>query len=170
MKESDFQKKLLKSLREQGWWAYKIPDMPKSDGARFIPEKPGDIITARKAESFSIQAILIECKQIKGIKGFNRTLFQSSKDKKNNLPFEEWNQVKSLNEFNDKAGVSYAAINIINKKDEKGYDYLLLFQWWWLYGFFAENKSFTKSMVEYEIEKHGIKYNKGYDCESIKVL
>jgi len=145
MKESDFQKQLLNSLREQGAWAYKIPDATFAEGARFIPEKPADIIGKHKGFPF-----LIECKMLKGIRRVKKNLFQSSKDKREDRPFEEWNQVKSLTKFETTggSGESFVFINFRNKKGEKRYNRLIYFRWSYLKQVISDGSISKKDMED----------------------
>jgi len=67
MKESVFNSEIVGSLRDFGFWAYKIPDFPQSmiRGSRFNPEKPFDIVGM-----ISEIGVAIEGKQMRKFEAF----------------------------------------------------------------------------------------------------
>jgi len=80
VKESVFQKEVIKSFREAGGWAEKFPDFPTSqmdsanlDTVRFTPEKPFDVMGM-----FRFRAFAVECKQMKGFKALNLGMMRDS--------------------------------------------------------------------------------------------
>ena len=122
MNESTFQQELKKSIHEQGGWAEKFPDAPRYNnicqncgtevqgGSRFIPTKRFDIIA-----KYQGKPIGIECKIASSYNAFPLSKFQSSKEKKNDIPWQEWNQVKSLRDFEDNQGsTAWVFLNIRN--------------------------------------------------------
>jgi len=73
LNEKHFNTEIVNSLKDQGAWAYKIPDMPSSlmIGGRFNPDKPCDIIA-----SVSGRFVGIEGKMLKEMKGISLSLFR----------------------------------------------------------------------------------------------
>lgn len=113
MKESKFITEVVNSLKSQGLWAYKVPDMPASwmggTGLRFVPEKPCDIIAMRGKIG-----LLIECKQIKKFEAFGMRHMRES-------------QIKNLNEVTDKGGLGFVFLNIRIASPRE--NRLIIFEW-----------------------------------------
>lgn len=166
MKEKDFQKQIKKSFVEYGAWCFNIPDMPRANSTemfRFIPEKPGDLIAVYRS-----CPMLIECKMMKGVKSFNRSVFQSAKDKRLGLPFEEWHQVKELDDFEDTGkGQSFVFLNIRNATKEKRLNVLLFFDWKWLKRRLEEKRGIPKEEIKAMISMNYLPgYKSMYDLSN----
>lgn len=116
-----FQGELKKTMEHYGVWCAKFPDSIKTAGTRFIPTKPADLIAVCNRTPF-----LIECKMIKKIGKINYKFFGSTKEKKENLSFSEFRQVKELNKF--RANCGYPAFYAINVRVERKYNVLLFFE------------------------------------------
>lgn len=67
MRESVFCTEVVRSIRAQAGWAYKVPDMPQSmlRGSRFNLPKAVDILACYEGRLYAI-----ECKQIKKYEAF----------------------------------------------------------------------------------------------------
>lgn len=112
MNERIFTLEVVKSLNEQGAWAYKIPDVfGMSEDSRFIPPKPFDIIGIYEGKSFAI-----ECKQFKQYQAFGLRCMQE-------------NQIDHLTEFILKGGNSFVFLNIRITTPGRRKNELLIFRW-----------------------------------------
>lgn len=125
MKEAQFQQEIKKSIVEQGegdgGWSEKFPDTPnygstckscgaETGGMRFVPVKKFDLICKYAGKPFAIEA-----KMLDGYKALSLSRFQSSKEKKNDIAWWMWNQVKSLVDFEDSHGsTAWVFLNIRN--------------------------------------------------------
>lgn len=118
MREAIFQQELKKTFQNYGYWCYKIPDIIKCSGLRFIPEKPSDLIVIGNNAS-----ILIECKQIKKICKIKKTFFANKKDKEQKREFQEYHQVKELLNFSKIIG--NAACYMINIRIERKFNIIV---------------------------------------------
>lgn len=107
MKESIFQYELKKTIEEEGGWAEKFPDMPKTGDTRFIPKKPADLIAV-----VNKKPVLIECKIIKEVKNIRPNFFGNTKEKKEKVHWTQYHQVKELIRFYHQGCDSYYAINL----------------------------------------------------------
>lgn len=132
MKESIFQVEIKKSIEDAGGWCKKFPDTIRDfknpdSPTRFIPRKPFDLIAVYKGIP-----VAIECKQMKMWKALNCKVMQSAKDKRDDLPFYEWNQIKELNEFEQKGeGQSFLFLNIRIASPQE--NVLIWFPWYELF-------------------------------------
>jgi len=114
MKEAVFTSELMRSLRVQGFWAYKIPDSPITQGVlevtRFTAAKPCDVVAC-----YDGQTVLIECKQLKKWKAFGLKHIRDS-------------QVKHLTDVIASGGKAYIFLNIrINASPRV--DRLIILDW-----------------------------------------
>jgi penicillin-binding protein-related factor A (putative recombinase) len=97
MKESQFNTEVLRSLQENGAWAYKIADQPTSwtaHATRFTPDKPCDIVAIYRGTGF-----IVEGKQIKKFEAFGANKIRPS-------------QIKNMDEVVDKGGRAFVFLNI----------------------------------------------------------
>lgn len=118
MKESIFCTEIIKSLRQAGCFAFKIPDSPASYGSskmRFSPGKAFDIHAVTSGVPLAIEAKLY--KQFKGF-GLNQLRDE---------------QIDTLNAYWEVGGRAYVALNIripaCREKNQKRENRLLLFEW-----------------------------------------
>lgn len=117
MRESTFNSELLHSLKEQGAWAYKIPDHPTSwtsHATRFTPDKPCDIVGMYKGVGF-----IIEGKQIKKFEAFGINSLRPS-------------QIMNLDEAVNKGNRAFVFLNIRIKAEKgkvKHENRCLMFDW-----------------------------------------
>lgn len=117
MKESVFCSELIKSLKQAGCYAFKIPDSPASYGGakmRFSAPKQFDIHAV-----FSGVPLAIECKLYKSFKGFGLNQLRDE-------------QIDALNAYYEAGGSPYVALNIrvpAVKGTQKRENRLLLFEW-----------------------------------------
>jgi len=118
MKESVFCTELVKSLRQAGCYAHKLPDSPASYGGarmRFSAGKQYDIIAVYKG-----LPIAIEGKLYRQFKGFGLSQLRDE-------------QIEALNTFWEAGGKAYVALNIrispSKEKNQKRENRLLLFEW-----------------------------------------
>lgn len=111
MNEKLFNTEVVNSLKHEGAWAYKIPDMPSSlmAGGRFNPDKPCDVVGCAEG-----RFIGIESKQFKEIKGFS-------------LRYLRYNQVDSLNQMHEAGGRAYVFLNIRVASPRE--NRLIIFSW-----------------------------------------
>lgn len=97
MKESLFNTEILRSLQDEGAWAYKIADQPTSwtaHATRFTPDKPCDIVAMFLGHGF-----IIEGKQIKKFEAFGLDKIRPS-------------QIKNMDEAVDKGNRAFVFLNI----------------------------------------------------------
>lgn len=94
MREAKFNTEIVNSLKEQGAWAEKIPDVPRGMGLRFLPEKPCDIIGGFKGTFF-----MIESKQMKKFEAFGARHFRD-------------NQLDALDRAVQTLNPAYAFLNV----------------------------------------------------------
>lgn len=146
MKESNFIRDVIFSIKSQGKWAYKIPDMPSSYmiKGRFNPEKPCDIISF-----LGMVSALIECKQQKKYEAFGIRHLRES-------------QIEALDEIVDlEIGQSYVFLNVrVPRKINK----LIIFDWKETRERFKSGISYKKKEIE---EMDAIDGKKGcYDLSS----
>lgn len=75
MRESTFTTEVIRSIRRDGGWVYKIPDAPTSriTGMRFTASKPFDLVACMDG-----RLVAIECKQIKKWKAFGMNDMRTS--------------------------------------------------------------------------------------------
>lgn len=111
MKEAIFNSEIVASLKDQGFWAYKIPDMPHFAGAmfRFDREKPFDIVACKSG-----LMLAIEGKQLKSYQAFGSRHMRP-------------HQIKSLDEVVSRGGKAFVFLNIRQKKPYL--NRLLIFEW-----------------------------------------
>jgi hypothetical protein len=156
MNERHFNKELIKSLNHQSFWAYKIPDVPRSPAAcntcdnnafRFIPSKPFDVIGFFNHDNQGYP-FAIECKQMKEYKAFSKNYFGSQKERKE-LDFSEWNQVKNLNKFQD-FGRSFVFLNIRVTNPGNRLNRLLIFEWKDLLEYWQQGSIKKVDLVEFD--------------------
>lgn len=94
MKEAVFNTEIVRSLKEAGWFAHKLTDMPMVPGLRFQSDKPCDILSVVHGV-----AVAIESKQFKKFQGFS-------------IRYLRDNQVESLDQIQKSGGRSYVFLNI----------------------------------------------------------
>lgn len=112
MKESVFTTEIVKSLRQSGFWVYKIPDMPHFAGmrTRFDLAKPFDIIALRNNRFYAI-----ETKMLKSYQAFGYRHMRP-------------HQVTSLSAINSFGGNPYVFLNIRQSKP-KHINNCIIFKW-----------------------------------------
>jgi len=117
MRESVFCSELVKSLRQCGAYAHKLPDSPASYGGakmRFSAGKQFDVMAVFKG-----LPLAIECKLYKQFKGFGLNQLRDE-------------QVQALNAYWEAGGRPFVALNIRRKAIRGVQTYenrLLLFDW-----------------------------------------
>ena len=104
MRESGFQKEVVQSFKLHGGDAAKLPDVPRSAGLRFIPDKPYDITATFDGLSYAI-----ECKKWDKIKAFKTEELRESQHK--GLSSWEKGGAVSLVFLNLRSGLGYGRIS-----------------------------------------------------------
>ena len=113
MRESVFNGEVVRSLRAQGAWAHKIPDLPQSmiSGMRFNPEKPFDIVAFIRGKG-----VAIEGKQLKKYEAFGERHMRPA-------------QITELNKIVDSAsGRAFVFLNI-RRGEAPRMNRLIVFVW-----------------------------------------
>jgi len=101
VRETQFNSEVIKSLRAEGAWCYKIPDSPTSwtmRQTRFTPAKPCDIVGCYLGEFFAIEG-----KQMKKFQAFGLRQLRDG-------------QIKSLNEIEAAGGKAFVFLNVRIKR------------------------------------------------------
>jgi hypothetical protein len=144
MKESQFHREVINTFEDYGWWCYKIPDSIKTAETRFIPPKPCDLIAIDQ------NPILIECKILKKIGRINKKFFANTKEKKQDIPFTEYHQIKELKSFKDTTG--NPAFYFINIRIPYKINELIIIEIDELIAMFEYRDYLSKESVEEKIE------------------
>lgn len=108
MRESRVQQELIKTLKRDGHFAFKVPDMIRTGSTRFIPKKPFDIHATINGLSVGIEVKLL---WNKSLDKYRTADMLRGEEKKSGLAYHEGNQYRSLQSIENAGGFGGILLN-----------------------------------------------------------